>query len=574
MTTLTTNSKAATESTSLLKAESREPTRLDVVKTNLVAQNVLQNRSDIRVIGPLKEPRRHMGADGPLQPIVDLSSIGRNGAFVAGGAEWISYDPSRDLSQPLMGLTLATFLVSATAQTIEAAKRYNYADKIGDMEGKRLALASMGIYIPLAGAGGTALLKNSLQVYDLAQTLQNVNYQPVAEVSQSISILGTVTLVLFGLYNAVLSAISAFNLYQKHKIMKEVDEFTDIDKSSVRGWLDKKLDVSEEVAKHSNEDFEKLALEEGDKWLTKLEKDWKTLGLDSLNVSKEKRKQLIKDLFLKNEAMATFTGIPDKRGQQLIIAFGEKLMTQRLRAAAEQKLSRTIGQDIIDKYNNSAEKITKIEVMREIDKGMDKNRWLIFLGLLGVVICVAALVFTGGLGALAVALLFVLSAVLWIYGWDGNRLIQQWNGEQTGKFDKAMLIFSTLLNIVAVVGTIVGMIVITGGIALVPLVLLVLVGLFWAVVNARGIYTYARHSMRPWEYEKVVTLNSFHKLTQKEVLDEEIEKYFKKMSQADQNLFQGSRDWKKVTPIIINELAEHRKDQLTRLNQYTRSLIN
>ncbi len=571
MTTLTKTIKATTESTSLLKAEPGEPTRLDVVKTNFVAQNVLQNRSDIRVIGALKEPRRHMGADGPLQPIVDLSSIGRNGAVVAGGIEWIAYDPSTDLSQPLMGLTLATFLVSATAQTIEAAKRYNYADKIGDVEGKRLALASMGIYIPLAGAGGTALLKNSLQVYDLAQTLQNVNYQPVAEVSQSISVLGTITLALFGLYNAVLTAISAFSLYQKHQMMNEVEKV-----SSVRGWLYEKLElaVDSEVEKHSEKEFAELALEEGEKWLTKLEKDWKTLGLEPLSVSKEKRKQLIKDLFLKNDDMAKFTGISDKRGQDLIIAFGKKLMTERLRAGAEQKLSRTIGQSIIDKYNTTTEQITKMEVMNEIDKGMDKNRWLIFLGVLGVLICIAAIVFTGGIAALAVSMLFVLSAVLWIYGWDGNRLIQQWNGEQTGKFDKAMLIFSTFLNIVAVVGTIVGMIIFTGGIALIPLVLLVLVGLFWAVVNVRGIYTYARHSSRPWEYEKVVTLNSFHKLTQKEVRDEEIEKYFKKMSQADQNLFQGSRDWKKVTPIIINNLANNRITQLQDLNRYTRSLIN
>ena len=561
--------KAATDSTSLLKAESHEPTRLNVVKTHFVAQTVLQNRSDIRVIGALKEPGRRMGADGPLQPVVDMSSIGRNGSVVAGGFEWIVYDPSTDLSQPLMSLTLGTFLVSATAQTIEAAKRYNYADKIGDIEGKRLALASMGITIPLAGAGGSALLKNSLQVYDLAQTLQNVNYQPVAEVSQSISILGTITLVLFGLYNAVLTAVSAFNLYQKHQMMNEVEKVP-----SVRGWLFEKLelDVEKEVEKHK-EEFEKLALEEGDKWLAKLEKNWKTLRLDPLNVSKEKRNQLVKDLFLKNDDMAKFTGISDKRGQELIVAFGKKLMTQRLRAGAEQKLSRTIDQGIIDKYNNTTDQITKIEVMSEIDKGMDKNRWLIFLGLLGVLICIAAIVFTGGLAALAVSLLFVLSAVLWIYGWDGNRLTQQWNGEQTGKLDKAMLIFSTLLNIIAVVGTIVGMIVFTGGIALIPLILLITVGLFWMVVNARGIYTYARHSNSPWEFEKVVTLNSFHKLTQKEDRDEEIEKYFRKMSQTDQALFQGSRDWKKVTPIIINDLAGNRIAQLKDLNNYARSLV-
>ncbi len=592
MTTLTKSIKPAAESSPLMKAEVREAARPDVAKTHFVVLGLLKDRSFIRAIGFLKEPRSLMAADGLLQPIVDLSSIGRNGAAAVGGVEWISYDPSIDLSQPLMGLTLATFLVSATAQTVEAIKKYNYADKIGDAEGKRLALASMGITIPLAGSGGAALLQNSLRVYDLAQTLQNVNYQPVAEVSQSISILGTVTLALFGLYNAVMTAIAAFNLYQKYQIKKEIGNV-----ASVRDWLDAKLksNIAEEVKKHSENEFVELALEEGEKWLAKLEKDWAKLAKDWQKLSEEeknnnpleivpinvrdkaKRKELIEKLF-QNDDMAAFTGIPDKKGQDLIIAFGQKLMTDRLRTREEQKLSRTIGQAIIDKYNTTTGEITSKELMSEIDKGMNQNRWLIFLGALGLIICVSALVFTGGIGALCVSLMFVLSAVLWIYGWDGNRLINQWNGEQTGKFDKVMLVFSSLLNIVAVAGTIASMIVFTGGVALVPLTLLVLVGLFWAVVNVRGIYTYARHSSRPWEYEKIVSLGSFHKLVQTKAKADEIDKYFKKMSDADQDFlrrieatFSGQKEWKDVVQHCIDIHNSNRIAQLKNLNSYARA---
>ncbi|MBS0616412.1 MAG: hypothetical protein JSR58_07680 [Verrucomicrobia bacterium] len=571
--------KITNESTPLL-AQSREPGYLNTVaKAQFLSAQTLTNRSDIRTPGVLKEPRRLMGADGPLQPVVDASSAVRNGAAFAGGMEFISYDPSMDISQPLMGLTLATFTVSAVAQTVENVKRMNFAQKIGDTEGQKLAAASLVITVPLAGAGMTALAEKTLRVYDMAQTLQNVNYQPVAEVSQSITVLGTATLVLFGLYNAALVFISSFNLYRKWKTKNEVESLkpTNVenqyeDDDSVRNWLGDKLDVSSELNKCSEEDLIKLALNEGDAWLTKLEKDWKKLGLAPLNGTKS-RNELIKDLFLIHEdEMALHTGVTHFEKGKLLLAFGKKVKTQELQAAAQQKLIRVLGKDIIDKFYTTTAEITKTEVIKEIDKGMNKSRWLIFLGILGVALCISAIVFTGGLAGLFVALAFVLSAILWVVGWDGNRLINQWSGQETGKLDKAMLIFSSLLNIIAVVGTIVGMVIFTGGIALVPLLLLIGVGLFWAIINIRGVYTYHRHTYRPWEFEKVVSFQSFHKLVMQETNAVEIDKYFKKMHLSDQALFRGDKNWQKTTPQILTELAQHRVHQLEELNNSLRHL--
>lgn len=581
--------KLKSEKTPLLTAQSREPAYVSAVKANFLSQEILQNRSDIRSVYNIKEPRRLLGADGPLQPVIDASSIGRNGAAFAGGVEAISYDPSLDLSQPLMGLTLGAFLVSAPLQTAEAAKRCLYAGKIGDTEGQGLALASMGITVPLTGAGATALAEKTLRVYDMVQTLHNVNYQPVAEVSHSISVLGTVTLVLFAIYNAVLVFISAFQWYKKSQMREEVEAIPSKVESlkekdekgndqilvsdDVRGWLDKKFDFTQELKKHTNEEFTQLALEEGEKWLSKLEKDWKSLGLEPINIGKKERKELVKQLLLQHEKMGLFMGIPGKKGQDLMIALGQKLMTERLRAREEQKLSRVLGQAIIDKYKNTTEDVSKKEVLAEIDKGITKSKWLILLGIIGVICAVCATIFTAGWGALFVALIFVLSAVLWAYGWDRHRLMNQWNGQETGKFDKVMLIFSSLLNTVAVAGTIAGMVIFSGGIALVPLLLLIGVGLFWCVVNARGWYILARHTNRPWEYEKVVTLKSFHQLVQQETDAQKIDGFFQKMSPSDKALFQGRKDWKNVSGQIISQLVANRVSQLTDLNSYSRSLL-
>lgn len=545
------------------------PSSPNALKTQAIADNLLQKP------GVVKPPRSLIAADAPLFSVMDTSIAARKAASVA--SQWMeSYDANNDLSQPSLGLTQGIYTVANIAQTAQGIKQYVFAQKTGDEEGKRLAAVSLGTTIPLVGAGTTSIVEKSLSIYSIVQAQEAINLESVSAVADSASVLDSVTMGLIALQRAFLAVFAGYGLYQKWQAKKEIEALPTVDiRDSKMGetpivgleyandWIESKLDISEQIAKYKKEDFVKVALSEGKKWLSKLEKEWKQMGLAPLTGNKN---DILTNLFMHYDQMALYTGIEGLTGHELMVAFGRKIMGDRLRAGKEQALSRNIGQALINKYKN-AEKITKQEVIQEIDKGMSRNRWQIGLALLTVSICVAAPILTGGVGALAVSIAFIVSALLWMYGLDGARLVNQWSGALTGKFDKAMLIFSSLLNILAIAGAITGMIVLGSGVPLVPLLLLISVGLFWAVVNARGVYTLWRHNNRPWEYGQVVTLDSFHKLVQKEKDVEKINLYFQKMREADRLLFEDRKDWKSATVEVLNRLEDAKKAQLKTLRE-------
>ncbi|MBS0616411.1 MAG: hypothetical protein JSR58_07675 [Verrucomicrobia bacterium] len=550
------------------------PIQADAAKSHALAQTILAKQSLTPPLGAVKPPKSLLAADGPMLSVMDISSATLNSGKVA--SEWVeSYDPTTDLSQPLMGMTQGLYLAANTALTVEGVKRAIFANHIGDTEGQRLALASLGMTVPLVGAGATALAEKSLKVYDMVRASELIDLEPISGVTDAAAGLGVATMLLIGLQKVCLGFTAAYNMYRKSELEDELLAHPDRTRDSKIGespfvedtasWMNSKLDITKELSTYTEKDFTNLALDEGEKWFSKLEKEWKKMGIDTH--FQTPRREIVLQLFINQpEKMAQYTGIKGAKGLELMVAFGKKLMSEKLRAGKEQELGRHIGQALVDKHNRG-EHITKKEILAELDKGFDRHAWQILLSILTVGVIATVFVLTGGVGALLVSIMFAISALLWMYGLDGTRLYTQWNGEQKGKFDKALLIFSSLLNIIAIGGSIAASIIFSGGIALIPLIILLTVGSFWGVINIRGIQNYWRHTQTPWKYEKVVSLNSFCELVKKEEDDKIIKIYFDKMHELNKKLFEGRQDWKQATVDVLAAVKIAKEEQLRELHK-------
>jgi hypothetical protein len=282
-----------------------------------------------------------------------------------------------------------------------------------------------------------------------------------------------------------------------------------------------------------------MALEEGVKWLEKLEKEVKDFPWEP---NLESRQQYAYGLFLEHpEYMMAEMGTPhffdELTPEGRLVRFGEYIGEKRLCAKIENDLKRHLGPDAMEIFNKEIpDQDAFVKALSSASWNEMGVRWKTVLKIALAVGCAAAViagtVFSGGL-ALGIPLLVMgVSGLIWIAFTDGAAFKSQWESGEIRKRDKFLVGLSIALSVVAL-GTLIAFTVLSGGAPLYIAGIIFAAG--WLLINAKAAHLVVDNQRRPWKYQKEVTVKAFRKFLETNYSQEELQTICGKISLADQN---------------------------------------
>jgi hypothetical protein len=464
------------------------------------------------------------------EPLADGSMALRN---IPVGFSEILGQSFESSGAPLVGLTSLLYWVIGVGRARDSLKQVRDFDKIRDVTSARIAWALFVENISLAAGSAVLTIVRILgAIQELFQLLNNPIVLSSAMMTiQTVAVWVSTFLYLFvysifiGRQAAVLKGLSNGNklretLLKSEKPVEELRRLFDL--AMIEGGV------------FTEKECREMALQEGEKWLEKLEKEIKNPPWEPN--SKSRREHV--DIFFRNnpEYMMAEMGIPadfaEANSLERIRLFGSFIGLKRLSAAIENDLKRQLGPEAMDIF--SQEKPDAIALKKALSSANWSEwgiRWKTVLKIGLAVGCAAALIaglfFTGGL-ALGIPLLVAgVAGLLWIALSDGAAFKQQWESGQVRKWDKFLVYFSVALNVIAL-GTLIFFTVLSGG---APLYIAgVIFAAAWVIINARAVYVMVDNQKNPWKYQKEVTAQAFSKFLETQRSDDEIEMVYSKMS--------------------------------------------
>jgi hypothetical protein len=287
----------------------------------------------------------------------------------------------------------------------------------------------------------------------------------------------------------------------------------------------------------TKEECMEMALQEGAKWLEKLEKEVEEFPWDPTEESRRDHAYL---LFRDNpEFMLAEMGVPkgydQKTAEGRIASFGRFVGQKRLAAKIESDLKRQLGPEAFEAFNKENPDVAVFtKALTSANWSEWGVRWKTVAKIVLAVACavgvIAGTVFSGGL-ALGIPLLILGAAgLLWIVLTDGTAFMNQWNSGEVSKRDKFLVYFSIALSVIAL-ATLIAFTVLSGGAIL--YIAGVIFATAWLMINARALYVTVDNEKHPWKYQKELTVQAYRQFLETKYTEGEHEKIYAKMSLAN-----------------------------------------
>jgi hypothetical protein len=470
----------------------------------------------------------------------------------------------------LVGFTSILYSVIAIAWARDSYKQMVLFKKIGDLQGAAQARLQIveNLFLSL-GSQALTVVRGFAAVKEVSTVLQNpITFAHAAVAVQTAA--AWTSAAFFTLYYALFSwrqlqllrGLSKGDAL-RDRILKSPDHLEALRKEVNYRMLTQGKSREEVNLNKIDElpNYEELALEEGVKWLEKLEKDiddqpWKP--------TLESRKEHVRQLFLTNPRLMMaemgYRGYFDHfEPEQIILAFGHFIAAKRLCTRIENDLSRLLGPEAIEAANKN-DPVAFDKALKSVDWSAWGTRTKavlkIVLAVAGASAIIAGTVFSGGL-ALAIPLLVLgVIGILWIVLIDGSLFKAQWESGEVSKRDKVLIYLSVALSVLALAG-IAAMTVATGGATLYVAGLVFAAA--WLVINGRALVGMVNSQKHPWDYQKVPTIEAFRKLVRTNPSEEKIQEILLKMSEFDQEGLMEKRQhnsWKKAARVWEEHIHE------------------
>ncbi len=483
------------------------------------------------------------------------------------------------IGAPLIGLTSLLYCMIGVGRARDSYKKMNDLNKIGDTFGASVAKAQIVINSFFAsGSAALAVVRVFGAITELFDLLKNPLVISSALVAVKTAALVISVILYVGAY-AIYAGLQGLVLYDLSK-GDELREKLISSKDPIEA-LRQHIDLEMWKKTFTKEECRDMALEEGAGWLKKLEKEFETFPWDPTD---ESRRDHVYKLFEKNpEFMMAEMGKPpgfDKLPpEDKMVRFGRFIGDKRLAAKIENDLIRGLGPDAMEAFNKG-DKNAFVAGLKSASWSEWGVRWKTVTKIALSVVCAVAVVagsfFSGGL-ALGIPLLVLgVSGLLWIALTDGAAFMSQWKTGEMSKWDKFLVGFSTLLNLIAI-GTLIYFTVLSGG---APIYIAGIVfAAAWLIVNGYVFYSMVDKQRHPWKYQKEISIQAFAKFLKTKPSNEELEKVYEKMSLENRagipkKLLYSSRlekavtDWKKhledlrakSLKILMERLTEASKD--------------
>lgn len=436
---------------------------------------------------------------------------------------------------PLIGLTSLLYCLIGVGRARDNYKKMNDLNKIGDTFGANVAKAQ--IVINSFFASGSAFLA-IVRVFGAITELFDLLKNPLV-ISSALEIVKTgalvVSVILYVLAYAIYAGLQGLVLYDLSK-GDELREKLISSKNPVEA-LRQHIDLEMFKKTFTQEECIEMALEEGAGWLEKLEKEveefpWKPTD--------ESRRDHAYMLFRNNPEfmmaeMGKPTGFDKLTPEGKMVRFGRFIGEKRLAAKIENDLTRQLGPDAMEAFNKETpDNNAFVAALKSASWSEWGIRWKTVTKIALSVVCAAAVIggsfFSGGL-ALGIPLLILgVTGLLWIALTDGAAFMSQWKSGEMSKWDKFLVGFSTLLNLIAI-GTLIYFTILSGGAPI--YIAMVIFAAAWLIVNGYALYLMVDNQKHPWKYQKEVTVQAFEKFLKTKPSDEELKKVYEKMSLAN-----------------------------------------
>jgi hypothetical protein len=479
----------------------------------------------------------------------------------------------------LIGFTSILYSVIAIAWARDSYKQMLVFKKIGDLTGvvqARLQIVE-NLFLSL-GSQALTVVRGFATVKEVSTVLHNpITFSYAAVTAQTVA--AWTSAAFFTFYFALFS----WRQLQLLRGLSKGDELRDriLKSPDHLGALREEVNYRMHTQGKSREEvnlnevdidpnYEEIALEEGVKWLEKLEKEidnrpWK--------LTLESRKEHVRQLFLTDPYwMMAEMGYKDcfenYEPDQIILAFGQFIAAKRLCTRIENDLSRLLGPEAIEAANKN-DAVGFEKALKSADWSVwgvrTKAVLKIVLAVAGASAIIAGTIFSGGL-ALAIPLLVLgVIGILWIVLIDGSLFKSQWESGEVSKRDKVLIYLSVALSVLALAG-LAAMTVATGGATLYVAGLVFAAA--WLVINGRALVGMVNSQRHPWDYQKVPTIEAFRKLVRTNPSEEKIQEILHKMSVFDRKgLIEQKQhnSWRKAARLWSDHIQAIKKTNLEML---------
>jgi|GEM_PF-2566810 len=435
---------------------------------------------------------------------------------------------------PLTGLTSLLYSVIGWARARDSYKQAKEFSKMGDDFNASLARAQV------VGSGSIAAGSGFLAVVRIIHIIEEFIHFTTPSVSLpaalttaklAASILSTLLYLVFYCIYIAGQAIVLKNLSNGDALREKLLGSPDPVKA-----LREHIDVEMfRLGTFSKEECIEMALQEGERWLKKLEKEVKDPSWEPNSDSR--REHAYHLMYNHPEYMMAEMGITGDFAkaapEEKIRRFGLYIGRKRLAAKIENDLKGALGSEAIKAFNAFNQKPADFtEALSSADWGKWGPRTKAVLKIvLAVASAAAMIVATIGTGGLAVAIPLVVLGVVglvWLVaGGDGAAFIAQLRSGEISKRDKILILLSTVLSVIAL-GALIALTVLSGG-ALIYIAGVVF-ALGWLTINMISGSILLDHQNNPWKYQKEVTVAAFRKFLEKQRTEKEIQEIYDKMS--------------------------------------------
>lgn len=382
-------------------------------------------------------------------------------------------DPGASVAYQALGLPSGTYGWTGILQMIENYYSMTFCQQIGDTKGESLAKLSLVKNATLT-AGGLCFL--GYRPTAIACAVEKISYSGF----NAPTLLGRITyafvtigIIFFSLCYLMMCLTSGTKIYQadqfKEKLEKQIDQ--------MQFLLDRLDPNSEKLKAHHPEKHDVLFNE-------------KELIQEALNYGS----QVIKDRFkeLSDEESVTLiwnkvTAIYGAKTETALMNLGQAIRLKKWALKKETKLARLTSAECVELIKQAQIDPSKAEAaLEKVKETLDANRTneLINIALctLGAVFMMAGIFVTGGIGAVVIAAV-MLAVCLIMFKLDHADFETSLEVEAPGKYDKALLMISTVLCVISIC-TVVGLMA-AGLLALTayPLIITLVLSSVWLVYN-------------------------------------------------------------------------------------------
>jgi hypothetical protein len=432
---------------------------------------------------------------------------------------------------PLIGLTSLLYCVIGWARARDSYKRSEQLSEIGDDFNASLARAQVVANGSIAISSGFLAIARILGIIEEFchfSTHSIALPAAVTTVKLAATIISSFFYLVFNLIYIAGQAVALKKLSDGNALREQLLGSKDPVKA-----LSNHIDAEMfRLGGFTKEECIEMALQEGERWLEKLEKEMEEPSWEQSSESRKEHAYLL--MYNNPQYMMAEMGVTEAFAkadpEERIRCFGRYIGLKRLAAKIENDLKLELGSEAMETFHQKPADFKKILSSAHWNEWGPRTKAVLKI-VLTVASSAALIAGTIGTGGLALAIPVVVLGVvglLWIaFGGDGAALLTQLTSGQISKRDKILIILSTVLSAIAL-GSLLALTILSGGAIIYIAGVVFAIG--WLAINIGSCLVLLDYHNNPWIYQKEVTVTAFRKFLEKQHSDEEIGKIYAKMS--------------------------------------------